>query len=472
MDLRLHPKQSEVVLSEATEILYGGAAGGGKSHCMRAIAIMVAMQVPGAQIYLFRRESVDLIKNHLYGPTGFLSLLHELIQGGWVSWNGQERTLKWWNGSVVWLCHCQYEKDVYAYQGAEIHLLLIDELTHFTPFQYRFLRGRVRMPDMDDVPEPWATRLPLIVSGTNPGGASHNFVKHEFVDPHPAGVIFDAPEDEGGMRRQFIPALLTDNPSIKDPREYAQRLAGLGNPELVKAMLEGRWDIVAGGMFDDIWRPSRHVLPAFEVPPSWRLTRSLDWGEAKPFSVGWWAIADGSEARLPGGQIFAPPPRSLIRVAEFYGWNGKPNEGCRMLAKDCAREIKRMEAELWPGRRVEPGPADNSIWSPQDGRDIAAEMAAVGIRWRKSNKTPGSRINGASLVRARLTASGADRPEEPGLWVTETCRQFIRTIPTLPRDPKKPDDVDTNAEDHAYDEVRYMCLDDKQPAQAVAWFGQ
>lgn len=472
MRLELHPRQSQVLTSTANEILYGGAAGGGKSHLMRILAIIVAWQVPGAQVYLFRRESVDLVKNHLYGPTGFLALLFELIDTGYCRWNGQDKKFLFWNGSVIWLCHCQYEKDVYSYQGAEITLLLIDELTHFTKTIYTFLRGRLRMPDTDAIPEEWRSRLPMILAGTNPGGIGHNWVKADWPDKAPPGKVWRTDDHDGGMLRQFIKALLTDNPSIKDPEDYAKRLLGLSSKELVRAMLNGDWDIVAGGMFDDIWRRDIHVLPPFEIPRSWRIARAFDWGQSKPFSVGWWAVSDGTPAIIDGRQRTLPP-RSLVRVGEWYGWNGKPDEGLRMTSEDVADGIKKRERDMFPGRTVMPGPADSSIYDDDHtGRSIADAMAKRGVRWARANKRPGSRKQGWTAIRSMLQEAAKDHPEERGLWVTSECLQFLRTIPVAPRDAKDPDDVDTRSEDHVADETRYMVLDDRGPAQAGTWFGR
>ena len=145
MKFNLHPRQSTCFTSEATEILYGGAAGGGKSHCMRALAIYYAIHIPNVQIFLFRRLSEDLKKNHLDGSSGFVSSLSEMINKNLCSINYSTAQITFWNGAKIHLCHCQHEKDVIKYQGVEINILLIDELTHFTNYIYKFLRGRVRL---------------------------------------------------------------------------------------------------------------------------------------------------------------------------------------------------------------------------------------------------------------------------------------------------------------------------------------
>ena len=130
LNLNLHDKQTIAYLSKATEILYGGAAGGGKSHLMRSAAIIWCSMIPGFQVYLFRRVTKDLIKNHIEGPQGFRKMLSP-----WSKFNFArivDSEIRFWNGSKIYLCHCEHEKNMYDFDGAEIHLLLIDELTHFT----------------------------------------------------------------------------------------------------------------------------------------------------------------------------------------------------------------------------------------------------------------------------------------------------------------------------------------------------
>lgn len=457
MEIRLHKRQGEAFLSPATEILYGGAAGGGKSHLMRVAAMCWATAVPGLQVYLFRRTHPDLMKNHMEGPSGFPVLLAKWTQTGLCKINYSQNFIEFRNGSKIFLCHCQHEKDVFKYQGAEIHVLMMDELTHFSETQYRFLRGRVRLGGLQ-VPEPYAGRFPRVLCGANPGGVGHNWVKLSWIDFAPPMEIRRADRIEGGMLRQYIPAKLEDNPTllVNDP-DYEHRLEGLGNPELVRAMRDGDWDIVAGGMFDDLWMRSNHVIPAFEIPTSWRVDRSFDWGSSKPFSVLWWAQSDGTASK--GERAY--PPGTLFLVNEWYGWNGRPNVGLKMTAREIADGIREREREM--PFQVKPGPADSSIFDAENGVCIADDMRKLGVEWTAADKSPGSRKNGWERMRQYLKASLAFPMEAPGLFVFEHCLQFIRTVPTLPRDEKKPDDVDTDAEDHAGDAARYRIMAPQPP---------
>ncbi len=458
MDFELHSKQSLAFQSAANEILYGGAAGGGKSHLMRVAAIYLCLSISGLQVYLFRRVSDDLVKNHLYGPTGFETMLSDLTAAGMCRISSSPITIKFLNGARIYLCHCQYEKDKAKYQGAEIHVLMIDELTHFTEAIYRYLRGRVRFPKALKIPAELEGRLPLILNGSNPGSIGHNWVKKSFIDPILPYQIWQTPREEGGFKRQFIPALLEDNPSL-DKDAYEANLSGLGAKHLVKAMRDGNWNIVAGGMFDDLWTEAVHEVQPFMIPASWKIDRSFDWGSSKPYSVGWWAESDGTDVVLPDKRCVSTVRGDLYRIGELYGCTGTPDEGTKETAVEIADKVKNYEKNVLR-RTVYAGPADSSIYSTEDGHSIAQNMASRGVYWTKANKSAGSRINGWELIRQRLRnalPTGLPR-EKPGLFAFNNCRDFIRTVPVLIRDKNNPDDVDTNTEDHIADETRYRLL--------------
>jgi hypothetical protein len=211
---------------------------------------------------------------------------------------------------------------------------------------------------------------------------------------------------------------------------------------------------LASTMLGDLWVRSLHVLEPFDIPQAWRIRRAFDWGSSKPFSVGWWASSDG-ETPSPEGRVY--PRGTRFRVMEYYGWSGLPNQGLRMINTEIARQIKaREDASPYKGR-VEPGPADLQIFDVVNGTSIASEMAVQGISWTPAQKGPGSRRQGAQMLRQMLKASRAWPMEEAGIFIFHTCPQFIRTVPTLPRDLVNQDDVDSDKEDHVYDETRYEC---------------
>lgn len=460
MQLSLHPKQAKVLFSPATEILFGGAAGPGKSHLLRVAAIIWCNDIPGLQVYLLRRTYPELIANHMEGPKSLRALLAPWVERKKVKIVDNDiRFLH--NGAAIHLRHCQYEQDMYNFQGAEIHCLLIDELTTFTAKIYEFLRSRVRMTGIT-LPKQWQGKFPRIVCGSNPGNIGHTWVKATFVDHGIA--IHRTPPEEGGMLRQFIPARMEDNPYLlTDDPGYRERLRGLSDPGLVRAMEAGDWDIVAGGAVSDLWDRKRHVIAPFRIPKGWYVDRSFDWGSAKPFSLGWWAESDGSPATLEGGQQKTWPKGTIFRIAEWYGWNGKPDEGCRLEDTAIGKRMKELEEQMKETLGIEtvnPGPADGMIFESQPGKPSIAQGIEDGYGkvnlFYPADKRPGSRIKRLAIFRRMLAASEKEPMEEPGIFFFDTCLfGAIRTIPTLPRDPRNIEDIDTNAEDHAWDEIGY-----------------
>jgi hypothetical protein len=441
MRIELHPRQSQAFASPATELLYGGAAGGGKSFLLRVSAIRWCLAVPGCQAYLFRRTHPDLRANHLQGPGSLMELLGPLLAGGRARWSERRGAFAFEGGSVLKLAHLQNDGDLIKYQGAEIHVLLIDELTHFTEGQYRFLRSRVRLGGLK-VPEALAGRLPRIECATNPGSVGHAWVKRAWVTPRPPGDLWRAPAAEGGMRRQYLPARVADNPTLlaADP-DYLARLSGLGSPALVRALRDGDWDIAAGQALE-LFSRERHVIEPFAVPARWTRFRSLDWGSSKPFSVGWWAVADGTQGGLPAG--------ALVRYREWYGWDGRPDQGLRLTSDQVAEGIREREQ---PGERIAFSVADPAMFSRSDGPSPAERMAAKGVLLKRADN---DRRAGYQEVRSRLT--GVDGA--PMLYVFSTCADgFLRTLPDLVLDAHDPEDVAKGGqEDHAYDETRYACM--------------
>ncbi|KRA74590.1 terminase [Lysobacter sp. Root667] len=439
MNLALHAKQGEAFLTRATEVLYGGAAGGGKSHLMRTVSISWCAAIPGLQVYLFRRIRDDLVKNHMEGPNGFHAMLAAWKLAGLCTIVEDE--IRFWNGSKIYLCHCKDPKDVYKYQGSEIHVLLIDEATHFTEAMYRFLRNRVRMVGMY-VPEEYAGCFPRILLGANPGNIGHAWVKSTFVDFAAPMELRQAANDDGGMLRQYIPARLSDNPSMaRDDPGYEARLSGLGSETLVRAMRDGDWDVIEGAFYTELSRAA-HALRPFSVPKNWLRFRSFDWGSAKPFSVGWWAVV-GEDFDVQGKTL---PRGALVRYREWYGAAG-PNIGLKLTAGAVARGIKEREGE----ERIAYGVADPSIWKVDGGPSIAERMLAEGITFKPADN---KRVAGWDELRGRLKGEGG----APMLYVFDTCKDWWRTMPALQHDKHQAEDLDSSMEDHAGDESRYACM--------------
>jgi len=442
MEIKLTPKQSQTFQTDATEILYGGAAGGGKSYLERVSAIRWCVEIPGIQVYFFRRTLPDLRDNHLRGPTSFQVLLDPYLKSGNVKGPTVENEFRFWNGSILHLCYCDSENDVEKYRGAEIHVLIMDELTHFSEYQYRFLRSRVRIAGLK-VPEKYKSKLPRIEAASNPGSIGHAWVKRTFITPKPYEEIWRTPPTEGGMLRQYVPARLADNPHLteNDPN-YADRLRGLGSDSLVRAMLEGDWDIVAGQAFEKL-RRDVHCIEPFTPPEDWLCFGSFDWGSSKPFSFGMWTVSNGNP--LPDGRTYRRG--SIIRYNEWYGWTGKADEGLRMEASEVADGIRKRCK-----RKMAYIACDPALWKVDGGPSHAETFLKSGVVLRKAdnNREPG-------YVEVRQRIAGDE--EGPMLYATKNCHDgFWRTMPDMIMDESHPEDLDTDQEDHCYDEVRYACM--------------
>jgi hypothetical protein len=330
--------------------------------------------------------------------------------------------------------------------------------------------------------------IPLEVMATcNPYGAGHNWVKKRFINAGAPGVLVRKAINVFNPRTQQREDVVKYQThlfgSYKENKylspEYVAELEQLTDSNKRRAWLMGDWDVVAGGMFDDVWDSTQHIVRAFMIPASWRMDRTFDWGSSKPFSVGWWAESDGSDITLPDGTTRSTVKGDQYRFAEWYGWSGKSNQGLRMLATDVAAGIIEREITMGIYGRVKPGAADSSIWDVENGNSIAADMGKSvkikgstykGVEWTRSDKSPGSRKAGwektRKYLKQALKPSVLNRKNErvivprenPGMFVFDNCKMFIDLFPVLPRDEEDMDDVDTESEDHIGDEVRYKIL--------------
>lgn len=444
------------MLSRADEILVGGSAGPGKSYFLRAAATIWALDVPGISIFLFRRLYKELLPNHIYGAGKFMEMYKEMMDAGDVEFNKSEGVFSFYNQSRIQLCHAQYPDDVMIYLGAEFNVLLIDEVTQFTEKMIRFLRSRVRLGSLD-VGNKWRGKLPKAIYATNPGGVSHNYFKSGFVD-HGPDKIHQAPEEDGGMYRQYIPALYTDNKvMMKNDPTYASRLKGLGDEKLVEAYLKGSWDISADGMFSDRWDPLVHCVDHVVIPASWRIDRGYDHGTSAPGAALYFAESNG-EGVIMDGALRHLPARSLIIVGEKYFADEK-FQGLNWTPTKYADELVRYEFQMKLRARCKAGPADTSIFEAAPGYEsVAKKMSKAGVSFVKGDKTSGSRKRGVLFVKQMLDAARERRPDRPHLYVARNCIHTIRTLPNLPKSVDDPDDVDTTSEDHLFDVIRYRVL--------------
>jgi hypothetical protein len=432
LDFKLYPKQALAFSSFATEILYGGAAGPGKSHLLRVAFIVWCTEL--ADMGLVNITELDIkFKN---GPQGD-------FQGG----------------SRISLNHCQYDADALNYKTIEFNVLGLEEATEFTPFQIRFLRSRVRMPDVLKIPEKYRIpeeywkkpgtpeySFPRILLPTNPGGPGHGYLKGAFIDGHEPLSIFRAPEDDGGALRQFIPAKLTDNPSVK-PDEYASRLKGIGSEHYTRALLDGDWSVVIGSFFSEL-REDVHRIPNIIPPPHWFKFCWYDWGFSSPAACTWWTISDGEWCACMDGTGVRIPRGALVMYREFYICDPlKPAEGAQMDNRTQARKI----LERTGSENIAVYLADGKPFQ-SDGRSLASspatEFLSEGIRLVRGNQ---SRVQGWSLMHSRLLA-------KPSLmYFCEQCEHTWRTLAQLQSDITDPEDCDSDGEDHLADCCRGAC---------------
>jgi hypothetical protein len=405
------------------------------SHALRMEGLIWCLRVPGLQVYLFRRTFPELEKNHILPSRTFFP---EDV----CSYKTRDRRWEFDNGSMLHFCHCQYEADVFQYQGAEIHLLLIDELTTFTEFQYDFLRSRVRCALR--IPKKWRHKIPGIVCGSNPGGVGHQFVKKRWVDYLVPYKISKAPNKEGGMRRCYIPGLLGDNKILMetDP-EYIHRLDALPEPYRT-AYMDGDWDIFMGQAF--MLSNKNHIIEPIPIPDNAPVYMTFDWGFGAPFSVGWWWLdADGR----------------LYRFDEWYGWNGEINKGLRLEDSKIAVGIKKREysqqVEKYQ-RQVRYAGHDCFSKKPDyngggQGKSTAEVFAEHGLYLTKGDANRDLKIR---QFRERLKIP--DDGTRPMVQIYSTCVNFIRTVGSLQSDQKKVEDIDTTGEDHQYDEACHIFM--------------
>ena len=424
------------------EALYGGAAGGGKSDAIVAEALR-QVHIPHYKGLILRKtypqlaELVDKTLN--YYTRAFPR----------AKYNSSTHCWTFPSGAKIYFGSMQHTKDRLRYQGQAYDYIAFDELTHFTFDEYSYLFSRNR-------PNGPGTRCYMRATA-NPGGVGHGWVKERFIIPAPPMTTIwdtvkirfpDGREEERRKSRVYVPATVFDNPKMlqNDP-DYITRLASM--PEAEKqALLYGNWDTFAGQVFTE-WRDdpdhyhdrlNTHVIQPFLIPKEWRVLCSMDWGYTRPFSVGWYTFDKEG---------------TMYRIKEFYGIcrEDTPNVGARMPAEAVAKEMKRIESEdpNLRGREIV-RVGDPAIWGSQGTESIGAIFRREGIYFQKAVN---DRINGKMQVHHRMAF---DERGKPMLYVFNTNRNFIRTVPSLVYDQADVEDVDTDGEDHIYDELRYACM--------------
>lgn len=419
------------------EIFYGGARGGAKTDgILGKYSLKEKRYGRGFNGVFFRQEMPqqdDLIERakEIYLPTG-------------AAYSESRKQFLLPHGGRLRFRPLESVVDAAKYQGQSLSDAAVEEAGNYPlsdPIDMLFgcLRSAHGVP------------VQMILTA-NPGGVGHQWLKQRYIDPAPAGMTRLVRVLPNGAEHYavFIPARLSDNKILlaKDPG-YVNRLYLVGSPELVKAWLDGDWSVIAGAFFPE-FSTARHVIAPFEVPKHWTRIRCGDWGSAKPFAFLWLAVSDGTVPGIPRG--------ALVVYREWYGWNGKPNVGLQMDATKVGRGIEELEREVEDGARstekIDDAVLDPAAFARDGGPSIAERLAN---NWRHAdNKRVARRgaMGGWDQVRERLKGDA----DGPLLLIFATCTHLIRTLPALPHDPHRAEDVDTDAEDHAPDALRYGCM--------------
>lgn len=440
--------QHAYVTCPVFDVCYGGSRGGGKTYGSLIDWILHEQRYGAKARGLFVRRTVtDLVDVIEEAKVLFAPLR--------AAWRDQKKEFRFPSGAVLRMRYLDNDADAAHYQGHSYTRVYVEELTQFpSPVPVDKLKATVR--SAGGVPGGFR-------STCNPGGPGHVWVKSRYIDQGDRNVIqrtFVNPFDgeEIAIDQVFIQSQLKDNPKLlrNDPG-YVARLSLSGSAQLVRAWLLGDWSVIDGAFFD-CWNPARHVIRAFELPDHWTRLCSGDWGSASPFSFGWWAVV--SEATRVDAVTL--PRGCLVRYREWYGvardesGELKANVGIKMDAARVAEGLKTREA-LGPkvSRRV----LDPSAFASDGGPSIAERiLRASGVAFQKADNrrvTQRGAMGGWDAMRERLVG---DEDGNPMIVCFETCTDSIRTIPVLQHDQDRPEDLDTEGEDHAADDWRYMCM--------------
>lgn len=464
---------------EANHILYTGTRGPGKTECqlMRFFRRVGQGYGPYWRGVLFDREYKNL--DDAVAKTKRLFPQFKNVGGRFLS---SKADYKWIfnDGSEFLFRVIDSADDYWDYHGQEFPFIGWNELTKWPSGELYDLMMSVNrssyLPAKDgfygDPSKPPPPPIPLeVFSTTNSSGPGHGWVKRKFILPAEYGelvkntaMVYDPllqKEREITKTQIAIFGSYKENPFLSP--EYILELQSIKDPNIREAWFKGSWNVTTGGALDDVFDHNWHVLPKFKIPSSWRVDRAMDWGSSTPYCIIWFAEANGEEATLDDGRIFCPPAGTLIAISELYGAKEfGTNKGLKHSSTTVADLVNTREKMLVTNGSIQlipfPGPADNQISDVResDVDTIEAKMSSRGVQWRRSDKSPGSRRNGLQLIRDRLEASKLW--DGPGLYFMQTCPITIETLATIPRDKDKLDDVDTSAEDHAYDCVRYRVL--------------
>jgi hypothetical protein len=464
--------QTDLLRCPAFEVFFGGARGGGKTDGMlgefASHAAKYAENASGLMVRRTRTELGDTIERSkvLFTPLG--AKFHE-----------QDKLWRFPNGARLKFAYLERDSDADAYQGHNYTRVYVEEAGTF-PSPRPILKLMATLRSGAGVP------VGIRLTG-NPGGPGQQWVRARYIDPAPEGYkrfvrTFDNPITGGTVERDwvFIPSKLRDNKFLLQDPGYVAQLQMVGSEDLVKAWLEGDWTVVQGAFFSE-WRLAKHVIKPFDIPSDWLRFRSMDWGSASPGSVGWWAVV-GDDTPIGGhsperdagaeehgdsgfrGRTKTLPRGCLVRYREWYIASG-PGAGLKLTNPEMGKGIVERERQ---DHKISYGVLDPSCFKHEGGPSIAEQInnelqAAQLVGFREADNKRVSRgtyvgsgpIGGWSQMRSRMKG---DNDGNPMVVCFDSCLDSIRTIPALQHDPDKPEDLMTQAEDHAADEWRYACM--------------
>jgi hypothetical protein len=434
---RGNPAQMALLECSVFEVFFGGARGGGKTDGMLGEWANHADRYSKDAIGLMlRRTRTELIET-IERSRAIYSLL------GW-KYNETDKMWRATNGARLRFAYLERDADADQYQGHSYTRLYVEEIGTFpSPAPIFKLMATLRS----------SAGVPVGFRATgNPGGPGHQWVKARYIDPAPLGnrIIRD---EQTGLKRVFIPSRVDNNRHI-DVEAYKQNLRASGSKELVSAWLDGDWSVTLGAFFD-CWSAKRHVIQPFQIPPEWLRFRSMDWGSASPFSVGWWALVQDDFTTVDGAVL---PRGCLVRYREWYGCKpGQPNVGVKINADVIGLSIAAREKD----EKISYGVLDPSAFAEDGGPSLAERISKgsgnkVHFRRADNKRVAGhGAMGGWDQMRARLVG---DKEGRAMIVTFSTCADSIRTVPFLQHDPDRPEDVMTDSEDHAADEWRYACM--------------
>jgi len=402
--------QEDFLAAGETDVLYGGAAGGGKSYAMLVDPLRYAHRSAHRGLIIRRsmpelRELID--KSRELYPKAFPGCKYKEVE-------------KLWNfpsGAKIEFGFLERDADVYRYQGQAYSWIGFDEITHLpTEFAWNYLASRLRTTDSEITCYMRCT--------ANPGGVGATWVKKRYIDPSPPHESF---EGSDGLTRKFIPARLQDNPFLAHDGNYEKMLRALP-PTQRQQLLEGNWDVAEGAAFTE-FLPSLHVITPFEIPVHWERVKGIDYGYASESACIWGAVD--------------PSDGTLIIYRELY------RKG--LLGTELAEMITDMEM---PDPFSVQGVLDTACWSRTGttGPTIGETLVRAGHKLRRADK---NRIQGKIQIHEYLKVMQSGRPK---IQILNTCPNLIRELQSIPLDKRNPEDVDTHAPDHAYDALRYLIM--------------